>query len=211
MATGLNRVILDRQGDSYRLDLKNGGNSAKGSIVINLDWTQKRGIWTALTDSVIALDLGCFYEMTDGTKTVIDSLQFADDRGGPKNKLTRQGRYVAPPWIWHAGVVCCGTGGANIFVNPKGLADLRRMLVYTFIGEGAARWAEINAVATVKIPGKPDVIVETGRQDDSRIFCAIAEILFGADRSMTVRKLLTFHCGHGDCDRAYRWRVKWAK
>jgi tellurite resistance protein TerA len=209
MAINLEKITLEKQGDSHRIDLTKRGDTAQKEIVINLNWTQKSGIWARLTGKPIDLDLGCFYELTDGSKMVIDGLQFSRGRGGTRNKVSRQGCYIQKPWIWHSGDDRSGAGdGENILVNPKGITDLKRITVYTFIYEGAAKWAETNAVVTVKVPDNPDIVVEMGQQYNAQTFCAIAEILFDSN-SMTVKKLVTFHNGHAECDRAYNWGMQW--
>lgn len=211
MAIDLNKVTLEKQGDSHKIDLtKNEGGGAQ-EIVINLNWTQKKkGFWASLMQNAVDLDLGCWYELRDGSKSCIDGLQFAQ-HGGAKNQVTRQGCYTQKPWIWHSGDDRSGAAsdGENMLVNPLGAGDLKRMTIYCFIYEGAAKWAETNAVITVKTPANPDIVVEMGTQYDTRKFCAIAEILFGEDNSMTVKKLLTFHGGHDDCDKSYGWGMKW--
>ncbi|MDR1895190.1 MAG: stress protein [Prevotellaceae bacterium] len=213
MAINLNKITLEKQGDSHKIDLTKGGSNSSKEIVINLNWTQKKGLWASLTKSASAidLDLGCFYELRDGKKTVIDGVQFSKGRGGAKNQLTRQGCYTDRPWIWHTGDDRSGAGnGENILVNPQGLANLKRIIVYCFIYEGVAKWAESNAVVTVKVSGNPDIVVEMGKQSDDRTFCAIAEILFEGNSSITVKKLVTFHTGHSDCDKIYNWGLKWS-
>jgi tellurite resistance protein TerA len=211
MAINLNKITLEKQGDSHKIDLTKHGDSASKEIVINLNWTQKKGFWAALTQSAVDLDLGCWYELRDGSKSCIDGLQFAHGQGGSKNQLTRQGCYTQKPWIWHSGDDRSGSAaeGENMLVNPQGTGDLKRITIYCFIYEGAAKWAETNAVVTIKAPDNPDIVVEMGRQYSSQKFCAVAEILFGTDHSMTVKKLVTFHSGHGDCDKAYNWGMQW--
>jgi len=215
MAINLNKVTLEKQGDSHKIDLSKGNKSNK-EIIINLNWTQetqKKGILSGLFRSSqgIDLDLGCFYQLNNGQKSVIDGLQFAHGQGGPKDKLTRQGRYTGIPWIWHTGDDRSGacSSGENILVNPQGLSDLKRIIVYCFIYDGVAKWAETNAVVTIKVPENPEIVVEMGKQYSSQKFCAIAEILFDQNDSITVKKLVTFHNGHGDCDKAYNWGMKW--
>jgi tellurite resistance protein TerA len=209
MATILNKITLEKQGDSHKIDLSKHGDNASKEIVINLNWTQKKGFWAALTQSAIDLDLGVWYELQNGNKSCIDGLQFAHNQGGARNKVTKQGCYTQAPWIWHSGDDRSGAGdGENILINPQGLSDLKRITVYTFIYEGAAKWAETNAVVTVKVSGNPDIVVEMGKQYSSEKFCAIAEILFDSN-SMTVKKLVTFHNGHGECDKRYGWGMKW--
>ena len=209
MAINLNKITLEKQGDSHKIDLSKKGDSVGKEIVINLNWTQKKGFWASLTKSAIDLDLGCWYELRDGSKSCIDGLQFAQGKGGTKNQLTKQGCYTQKPWIWHSGDDRSGAEGENILVNPQGTADLKRMTVYCFIYEGVAKWEETNGVVTIKVPDNPDIVVEMGKQFSEQKFCAIAEISFGTDNTMTVKKLVTFHGGHGDCDHAYNWGMKW--
>lgn len=216
MAINLDKVTLDKQGDTHTINLTKGGSISSKEIVINLNWSQeveKKGFLSSLFggSKAIDLDLGCFYELNDGQKTVIDGLQFAQGQGGPKERSTKQGRYSGIPWIWHSGDDR-GTGagdGENILVNPAGIHDLKRIIVYTFIYEGVAKWTETNAVVTIKVPNNPDVVVEMGQQYSTQKFCAIAEIIFGTNTTFTVKKLVTFHGGHGDCDKAYQWGMKW--
>ena len=211
MAINLNKITLEKQGDSHKIDLTKKGDGVLKEIVINLNWTQKTGFWASLTKSGIDLDLGCWYELHDGSKSCIDGLQFAHGQGGPKNQVTKQGCYTQKPWIWHSGDDRSGSAaeGENMLINPQGATDLKRITVYCFIYEGAAKWADTNAVVTVKVPDNPDIVVEMGKQYSQQKFCAIAEILFGTDNSMTVKKLVTFHNGHGECDKAYNWGMQW--
>jgi tellurite resistance protein TerA len=216
MAINLEKITLEKQGDSHKIDLtKKGDNSAK-EIIINLNWSQetaKKSFWSSFfsVNSAIDLDLGCFYELSDGKKSVIDGLQFAHGGGGPKEILSRQGHYTGTPWIWHTGDDrgAAAGSGENILVNPQGLTELKRIVVYCFIYEGAAKWEETNAVVTIKVPDNPDIIVEMGKQYSAEKFCAIADIVFEADNSMTVKKLVSFHNGHEECDKAYKWGMKW--
>jgi len=218
MAINLNKVTLEKQGDSHKIDLtKRSGSLSSKEIVINLNWSQekqKKGFFASFFggDSSIDLDLGCFYELNDGQKSVIDGLQFAHGNGGTKDRLSKQGRYTGAPWIWHTGDDrgSAAGSGENILVNPAGLNDLKRLVIYCFIYEGAANWAETNAVVTVKVPENPDIVVEMGRQSSRYNFCAISEILFDSGNSITVRKLVTFHDGHGECDKAYKWGMRWS-
>jgi tellurite resistance protein TerA len=215
MAINLEKITLEKQGDTHTINLTKGGSISSKEIVINLNWSQgndKKGFLSSLfSPKPIDLDLGCFYQLNDGQKTVIDGLQFAQNQGGSKDRLTRQGRYTGIPWIWHTGDdrgTAAGSG-ENILVNPAGINDLKRIIIYTFIYEGVAKWAETNAVVTLKVANNPDVVVEMGKQYASQKFCAIAEILFDSNSNITVKKLITFHDGHGECDKVYKWGMSW--
>jgi len=207
-------IRLEKQGDTHRIDLTKKGQGSFGEIVVNLNWSQpKQSGWSKFLngDQSVDLDLGCWYELRDGGKSCIDGLQFAKGQGGAKNQVSRQGSYVQKPWIWHSGDDRSGSAadGENMLINPQGAVDLKRVTVYCFIYDGAAKWADTNAVVTIKVPGNPDILVEMGKQYSGQKFCAIAEILFGEDNSMTVKKLVTFHNGHAECDKAYNWGMQW--
>ena len=199
-------IILEKSGDQYQINLEKGGASFSGEIIINLDWS-KGGLLKQMFGNAIDLDLGCFYELRDGSKMLIDGLQFSKGRGGSRHQVTRQGCYDQKPYIWHKGDDRGGgaSSGETILVNPKGVNDIKRMVIYTFIFEGVAKWADTNAVVKVKVPGNEDIIVEMGNQSSNKRFCAIAELNFGGDNSITVKKLVTFHDSHSDCDRQYGW------
>jgi tellurite resistance protein TerA len=143
---------------------------------------------------------------------VIDGIQFSHDRGGDKNEVTNQGCYTESPWIWHSGDEKIGEGdGESILINPKGIPDIERIMVYCFIYEGAAKWNETNAVATIKVSNHPDIIVEMGQQSNSETFCALVEILIDTNQEITVKKLVSFHEGHEDCDSFYNWGMTWTE
>lgn len=200
-------IILEKGGDTHRINLeKSSGRPLTGEIVINLDWN-KGGFFKNLFGNAVDLDLGCFYEMRDDKKMLIDGLQFSHGRGGDRHHVTRQGCYDHAPYIWHQGDDRGGgaSSGEIILVNPNGVSQIKRIIVYTFIYEGVAKWSETNAVVKVKIPGSDDVIVKMGQQSSTKRFCAIAQLDFGTDNSITVKKLVTFHDSHSDCDKVYSW------
>ena len=197
-------IVLEKSGDNHRINLEK-RSSFSGEIKINLDWS-KGGFLKRFLNGNIDLDLGCFYELNDGRKMLIDGLQFSHGRGGGRNQVSRQGCYAQAPWIWHKGDDRGGSSesGETILVNPQGIGDIKRIIVYTFIYEGAAQWSDTNAVVKVSVPGNEDVIVEMGRQSSNKRFCAIAQLDFTGD-SITVKKLVTFHNSHQDCDQTYGW------
>ena len=199
-------IILEKGGDTHRINLEKTpkGKPLTGEIVINLDWN-KGGFFKSLFGNAVDLDLGCFYEMRNGKKNLIDGLQFAHGHGGNRNQVTRQGCYDQDPYIWHTGDDLDGSLGETILVNPNGVNQIKRIIVYTFIYEGVAKWSDTNAVVKIKVPGSEDVIVQMGQQSSDKRFCAIAQLNFGTDNSITVKKLVTFHDGHSDCDRTYGW------
>lgn len=201
-------IVLEKSGDKFCINLgKSGLDKAEaGEIRINLTWS-KGGFFKRLFGNDVDLDLGCFCELRDGTKRLIDALQFSKGRGGLRDRQTAQGCYTQSPFIWHTGDDRGSKteSGETILVNPAGLAEIKRITVYTFIYDGVAQWHQTDAVVRISVPGCDDVIVEMGSQSSDKIFCAVASIEIGADNTMTVEKLVTFHDNHAACDRAYGW------
>lgn len=201
-------IVLSKSGDRHTFNLDK-TKSFQGEIVINLNWSQG-GFFKRLLGNAPDLDLGCYYELRNGERTVIDGLQFAHGQGGGRTIPSRQGCYTQSPFIWHTGDDRGGaSSGENILVNPKGISEIKRVIVYTFIYEGAAKWTETNAVVTVSVPGAGQVVVEMGKQEDYRKFCAIAQIDFSPSGEISIQKLVTFHNDHSDCDRHYAWGLQW--
>jgi len=102
MAINLEKITLENQGDTHTINLTKGGSISSKEILINLNWSQGTGVKGFFSNlfgesKAIDLDLGCFYQLQDGQKSVIDGVQFAHGQGGPKDKLTKQGKYTGVP------------------------------------------------------------------------------------------------------------------
>jgi len=197
------KITLAQKGDRHLLKTK-----GDGEVIINLNWNQKTaggGFFKSIFKSEIDLDLGCFYELRDGSKSVIDGLQFSDD---PR----KQGSLNSPPYIYHLGDDRTGSASAGEFikVNLAQLKNIKRMTIYAFIYEGAASWEQTDAVVTIKAPGQPTVEVRLGEQASPKTFCVIASLNFTPDGvGIEVTKQVTFHTGHSDCDKANQWGMRW--
>ena len=73
-------IVLEKSGDKHRINLDKAIRTP-GEIKINLDWS-KGSFFKRMFGGDMDLDLGCFYEMRDGSKMLIDGLQFSHGRGG---------------------------------------------------------------------------------------------------------------------------------
>ena len=175
-----------------------------GEIIINLNWHKgegKGGIFSLFSgkSGAIDLDLGCLYELKDGTKGSVQAL------GKTFGSLEK------PPYVALDGDDRTGdvAGGENLRVNGKKISLIRRILVYTFIYEGIANWQEADGVVTVKCPGNSDVIVRMDEHDTRSRMCAIAMLENVNDSSLSVEKLVRFFPGHEEMDRYYSWGLRW--
>ncbi|HJN73497.1 MAG TPA: stress response protein [Myxococcota bacterium] len=210
------KVTLAQKGDSFALKPKVvAGQRGGNELVINLNWNEhpeeKKGFFASLFggDEEIDLDLGVFFESKVAHPDTHEPIKACVQ---PLNQgLLQQGQFNDFPWIYHLGDDRTGgvAEGEFVKINLEHRDMLRRVMVFTYIYEGAANWAQTDGVVSVKAPGCPELIVELGKSSDSRTFCAICWIDFLDDGSMKVTKCATFHDDHVAADRTYGWGLKW--
>jgi len=195
------KVTLKSKGDSFAIKSK----AVSGELLINLNWNQhpqgaKKGFFSKILGGgeAIDLDLGCLFEMQNGTKGALQPL--GNSFGG----------FNQPPYIFHLGDDRSGalSAGENMKINLAHINQLKRILIFTYIYEGVPNWASTDAVVTINIPGQPVLEVPMGSQMDSRNFCAIAMLDFKGTE-INVSRLVSFHKGHPECDQEYGWGMRW--
>lgn len=170
-----------------------------GDILINLNWSQpvKHGFFSKRPQP-IDLDLGCLYELSNGTKGCVQAL-------GKNFGSLHQLPYIALDGDDRTGSVA---GGENLRVSGAKMDFIRRVLVYTFIYEGIAHWQEANGVVTIKSPGNQDIVVRMDEYGSSKKMCAIA-MIENRNGIFTVEKLVEFFDGHSAMDKRFGWGMRW--
>ena len=199
----LSKVTLDKE--RPRIDLSK-GTGEFGEISINLNWNRSsvpsrpnRGLFSRPTQSKgIDLDLGCLYEMRDGTKGCVQAL--GDSFGS----------YSHSPFVVLSGDDRTGAvaDGEWLRVNGAHWGDFKRILVYTFIYEGVPDWSATDAVVTLCAPGQPPIEVRVDGDGGRHTMCAIALLENTAD-GIRVNRAVRYFSGHSDMDRAYGWGMRW--
>lgn len=125
-----------------------------GRLQVNLNWdarppqAKQGGFLKRLAASRgIDLDLGCLYELADGTKGVVQALGNAF------------GQLDAAPYILLNGDDRSGanSGGEDLFVNLAHAAKIRRVLVFACIYEGAPSFDQANGVVTLTPASGPAI------------------------------------------------------
>lgn len=201
----LKKIELKKKGQKVNLEKK--PNNKLGEIVINLNWNQKGQEPGGLLDSLfgggrskgIDLDLGCLVEMRNGDKSAIQALgnSFGNYHDFP---------YIALDGDDRTGAVATGE---NIRINGNYVHEFKRILVYTFIYEGVANWAEADGVVTIKQPGGPDIVVRLDEHDSRKHMCAIALIENVNNETFSVERVVRYFSGHKEMDKAFRWGLNW--
>lgn len=198
----LNKIELTKKGQTINLQKKSG---LLGEIVVNLNWNQQQqksgGFFSSLLgkNKGIDLDLGCLYELTNGEKGCVQALgnSFGSLNGAPFIQLDGDDRTGA------------ASGGENLRINGNEIAQIKRLVVYTFIYEGVANWAQADGVVTLTYPGGQDIEVRLDETRSGLTMCAIAMIENVNNETFKVERLVEYFNGHRELDKAYGWGMQW--
>ena len=190
-----------KKGQKVNLEKK---GATLGEILINLNWSQpdpnaKRGFFAPKPKS-IDLDLGCLFELEGGVKSAVQAL------GNSFGNLNQ------PPYIALDGDDRTGAaaGGENMRINGNMISSIKRVLIYTFIYEGAANWKQADGIVTIKCPGSEDLIVRMDEYNTQQKMCAIALLENCNNETFSVEKLIRFFDSHEPMDRAFGWGLRWS-
>ena len=201
----LSKITLEKRGDKVSLDKRRGGGF--GRIHVNLNWNQQapgapRGFLARLRGAAAGpggtdLDLGCLYELADGSAGVIQALG------------KRFGSFGQRPWISLDGDDRTGaiSAGENLHVNGDHFDQIRRVLVFAFIYEGVANWTQTDGVVTITLPDQPVIEVRLDHGTAQRM-CAIAMIENHAG-GLQVTKLAEYVAEHRALDQKYGFGLRW--
>jgi uncharacterized protein involved in tellurium resistance len=182
------QIVLEKPGDFAEI---------AGDVSINLNWYQKRkGV---ISNEQVDLDLGCFWELKDSQKSAIDSLNnsFGDFNQAPYIKLDKDDRSGQ------------SLNGENLKINGLKLNEFKRILVYSYIYAGVAKWSEIDGVITIKQLGKPDIIVKLNEGSNNERTCAIATIESDGNGKWKVTRAVQYFDTREAMDQAFNWGFTW--
>jgi tellurite resistance protein TerA len=192
----LSKVQLSKAAPTISLT-KDAG--AHGTMRINLNWSQPARKLFSRGAGSIDLDLACLWETTDGRKGVVQAL------GNSFGSLD------APPYVYLDGDDRSGSaaGGENMLINLDHLAAIKRVLVFTFIYEGAPNWAAANGVVTLYPQGAAPIEIHLDEASPSAPTCAIA-MLRSTGHTLTIDREVRYIQGmQEELDHAYGWGMNW--
>jgi tellurite resistance protein TerA len=199
----LSKVTLTKSAPSVSLTKR---GATGGQLRVNLQWTsgaqQSKGLFGRLRGGGgIDLDLACLWEFSDGSKGVVQALGNAFQapyRGAPIIRLDGDDRSGA------------AAGGENMFIDLSRVAEIRRILVFTFIYEGVPNWASADGVVTLHPASGPEIEVRLDEPDPSSPTCVIAMLENQGGDLVVRREVRYIRGGQADVDAAYGWGMEWA-
>ncbi|NGO69458.1 TerD family protein, partial [Streptomyces boncukensis] len=207
----LTKVTLTKDTPSVSLT-KQGGTS--GTMRVNLNWTtqgqqQKKGLAGKLSRAMGALagpdlDLCALFELSDGRKGVVQAL------GNSFGALDR------PPYIHLDGDDRTGAveTGENLTINLDRIGDLRRILIFVTIYEGARSFAGLHATVTLTPQNGAPVDFSLDECTVPSTVCALALITNEGGELMVRREARYLVPGRGvspqrTVDQEYGWGMQW--
>ncbi|MFD9425584.1 MULTISPECIES: TerD family protein [unclassified Streptomyces] len=205
----LTKVTLTKEAPSVSL-AKQGGTS--GELRVNLNWEVRKQFksWGAKLGRAIAmhadldLDLCALYELTDGSKGVVQSL------GNAFGSL-RQPPYIHLDGDDRTGAV---STGENLTLNLDHKDRIRRVLIFVTIYEGARSFADLHATVTLQPRNGAAIDFSLDECTVPSTVCALALISNNAGDLMVQREARYLVPERGvspqrTIDAAYGWGMDW--
>ncbi|MFH8342050.1 TerD family protein [Streptomyces sp. AM6-12] len=203
----LAKVTLTKAAPSVSL-AKQGGTS--GVMRVNLNWGTRKQVsgwgarWGGGGSGDLDLDLCALYELADGRKGVVQAL------GNSFGSLHR------PPYIQLDGDDRTGAvaSGENLTVNLDHLAELRRVLVFVTVYEGASSFAGLHATVTLQPQYGAPVDFSLDECTVPSTVCALA-LITNTGGDLVVRREARYLVPERGVspqrtiDRAYGWGMNW--
>lgn len=191
----LGKITLEKRGQSQKLSLKKKGENV---IHVNLNWDQqqKKRSWFGGGGASADLDLGCFYEMVNGDRGVIQPLggNFGNRYGSPWIELDKDDRSGA------------AADGENMrFYKPE---MIKRVVLFAMIYEGSQNFTQVNGRVTVKDTNGSEITVHCDAPDPRLTFCAVCTIHGSAD-GISITKEERYFRHHLDCDNHFGFGFRW--
>jgi len=190
-------VSLTKRGQT--VDMTKGASSAP--VRLNLNWNQRPagggGLFKRRTAG-IDLDLGCLWELRDGSRGVVQALgnTFGAIDDPPYVQLDKDDRSGT------------ATDGENLFVSGRHSAEIKRLAVFAFIYEGVQQWSQADGVVTIHPPEGAPVTIPLDERGDGSPMCAVC-VITGHSGGFTIERRVQYVSGHIELDNLFGWNLTW--
>lgn len=197
--------MLDKSGESGIIQPPENGFD---NIHIGLAWNNIiveqssgfMGLIKKATKQGVDIDLGCFFELKNGTKGI---LQPFGDLFGNLDKM---------PFIALSGDERTGDSDGDdesITINGQKWPEIERVLIYTYIYKGSSDWSQIQPDLSIQIhQGESELHIKPSLKTTNMTVCALATLKNAKDgiQIMTHGEYFT---SQASMDRAFGFGLKW--
>ena len=204
MGESVDCEFLSQSGQSSVVDPREGGF---GKIRIGAAWEnikmENGGFFSKLlkkaTQQGVDVDLGCLYEMEDGTRGCIQAFG------------NMMGSLDSTPFMALSGDERTGDAvGDDEFLEVNGAEwnKIKRLLVYTYIYNGAPNWSALRPQIQISIPGDHPMVVTPDAHMDELAVCAIV-MIENVRGGIRLTNHTEYFPGHAEMDRAFGFGLEW--
>ncbi|GAA0904406.1 hypothetical protein GCM10009549_07820 [Streptomyces thermoalcalitolerans] len=196
-ATGHLRINL-----SWRMRTSDIGGPARQSLLRHplkaLKPPEVLGHGQSMVD--VDLDLGCMYELADGTKGVVQPLG---------NLL---GDVNAPPYVKLSGDDRFGSGsGETLYINLDQWNAIKRLLVFVYIYDQTPAFDRTHAVVTLYPSSGPRIEIGLDERQPQARSCAVV-LIENVKGEVIVHREVRFVYGfQSELDHLYGWGLQWGR
>ncbi|MBV2353774.1 Tellurium resistance [Streptomyces sp. J2-1] len=196
-ATGNLRVNL-----TWRMRTSDFGGTARESLLRHpfkaLKPPEILGHGQSMVD--VDLDLGCLYELTDGSKGVVQPL------GGLLGDVN------SPPYIKLSGDDRFGSGsGETMYVNLDHREAIKRLLVFVYIYDQTPAFDRTHASVILYPSNGPRIEVHLDERHPQARSCAVVMIENVKDELIVRREVKFVYGFQGELDHLYGWGLTWGR
>ncbi|MEV4561179.1 Tellurium resistance [Kitasatospora sp. NPDC049285] len=149
----------------------------------------------------VDLDLACMYELTDGTRGVVQPL---GRLFGDLNK---------PPYIKLSGDDVSGApSGETMHINLEKKDKFKRLLIFVYIYDDTPAFDRTHAVLTIVPQSGPRIEIKLDERAPAARSCAVVLIENDGDGTLTIsREVRYVHGFQSDLDRLYGFGMQWER
>jgi len=154
---------------------------------------------TTSKKSGVDLDLGCLYELQNGKRGAIQG--FGDNFGNLESE----------PFIYLPHDERTGDKEGEdemILVSGTQWNQIKRIVVYIYIYDGADSWASVKPQIQVRVPEELPMVVSLGAKRQELSVCAVAG-LENVRGGIKMTNYLEYFPGHLSLDRAFGFGLSW--
>ena len=196
-ATGHLRINL-----SWRMRTSDFGGSQRESLLRHPFKALKPPEVVGHSQSMVNvdLDLGCMYELADGTRGVVQPLGnlIGDLNAAPYIRLSGDDRFGAP-------------SGETVYVNLDKRDEIKRLLFFVYIYDQTPAFDRTHAKVTLYPGNGPRIEIELDERAPQARSCAV----FTVDNTkgeLVVRREVKFVYGfQSELDRMYGFGMQWGR
>lgn len=192
----LSKVTLTKNAPTVSL-AKHGG--VGGTLRFTLNWNARPGRGLFKSGGAIDLDLACLWEFTDGSKGAVQAL----------GNLFQAPMNTPQPIIRLSGDDRTGGGGEEMLIDLNQAVYIKRIVVFAYIYEGAANWADAGGVARLYPATGPEIEVVLDEPRNGARTCAIALITNTGGDVQVQREVRYIDGMQQALDEAYGWGMNW--